>query len=187
MALSGWRLRTQNIHLRQCWHHALGAPASLLEHQLHTTQKNCQIWDLLSASVGQCLQRWKIDWNIRPRVSFVARRRHNHIFGGTLGTLVAMIGHEVLGGNLDRLWAGHSAGDPHLTPDSFSIHMESWLLWIRVMKTWTEIKLRCKIKNRQRWLRSRTWGNITKSSKHWNIAFSGWLSAQNIIAFQISC
>ena len=69
--------------------------------------KNCQIWDLLSASVGQCLQRWKIDWNIRPRVSFVvARRRHNHIFGGTLGTLVAMIGHEVLGGNLGRLWAG---------------------------------------------------------------------------------
>ena len=68
--------------------------------------KNCQIWDLLSACVGQCLQRWKIDWNIRPRVSFVARRRHNHIFGGTLGTLVAMIGHEVLGGNLGRLWAG---------------------------------------------------------------------------------
>ena len=29
MALSGWRLRTQNIHLRQCWYHALEAPASL--------------------------------------------------------------------------------------------------------------------------------------------------------------
>ena len=28
MALSGWRLRTQNIHLRQCWYHALEAPAS---------------------------------------------------------------------------------------------------------------------------------------------------------------
>ena len=28
MALSGWRLRTQNIHLPQCWYHALGAPAS---------------------------------------------------------------------------------------------------------------------------------------------------------------
>ena len=29
MALSGWRLRTQNIHLRQCLYHALEALASL--------------------------------------------------------------------------------------------------------------------------------------------------------------
>ena len=30
MALSGWRLRTQNIHLRlwECWYHTLEAPAS---------------------------------------------------------------------------------------------------------------------------------------------------------------
>ena len=31
MAISGWRLRTQNIHLRQCWYHALEAPASLMK------------------------------------------------------------------------------------------------------------------------------------------------------------
>ena len=32
MALSGWRLRTQNIHLRQCCYHALEAPASFGVH-----------------------------------------------------------------------------------------------------------------------------------------------------------
>ena len=31
MALSGWRLRTQYIHLRQCRYHALEAPASLFQ------------------------------------------------------------------------------------------------------------------------------------------------------------
>ena len=33
MALSGWRLQTQNIHLRQCWYYALEAPASLHRHK----------------------------------------------------------------------------------------------------------------------------------------------------------
>ena len=51
MALSGWRLRTQNFHSWQCWYHALEAPASFKTSRAQDQQQCCRARGIIISTI----------------------------------------------------------------------------------------------------------------------------------------
>ena len=66
MALSGWRLQTQNIHLRQWWYHALEAPAWF---EFYRNFCWLRTWpSLIGPTSDQC--RIEHTWNLSSLTTF---------------------------------------------------------------------------------------------------------------------